>query len=115
MSFDQSIAAPTRPCEFVCVECSSPLVQPLEWERHQGVWTVHVRCPECGKYGQLHMSEDQAVIFQNLQEDAVHSMVQTAEMLDLEAFREACTTFVRALRADLIDPVDFQLPNSAPR
>ena len=109
MSFDQpNIAAKMPYGEFSCEECSSPLIQPLEWTRtgHEE-WTVLVRCPECFQIRALNVTQNQAHQFQNMLDEAAHSLQETAEMLDRQVFKESCESFSRALRSDQICPMDF--------
>jgi hypothetical protein len=108
MASDQSGLAEETPCrDFVCRECASPLVQPLEWEKAEGMWSILVRCPECQHFFRLHLTEEKCVLFQNTLEEAIRDMAEAADMLDRDVFRETCRTFTRALEADLIVPTDF--------
>lgn len=109
MPSDQaSIAARTPSGGFACTECSSPLIQPMEWTRTGAEeWTVLVRCPECFEVRPLSVTQDQAHQFQNMLDEATHSLQETAEMLDHQVFKESCESFARALRADHICPMDF--------
>jgi len=109
MPSDQArISARTPHRDFACAECSSPLIQPLEWERLSvETWRVLVRCPECYRLGVLHITQEQAAHFRNLLDDAVHSMEESAELLDHQVFEESCRHFARALREGHICPMDF--------
>jgi hypothetical protein len=94
--------------EFSCGECSSALVQPLEWERLGGdEWRVLLRCPECFGVGVIHMTPEQVGLFRNSLDEATQHMEETAEYLDHEVFRESCDRFALALRAGHICPMDF--------
>src|SRR5829696_6655195 len=43
-----------------CPECSSALVQPVNWhEQGEGNWTVELRCPECEWWGTASYSQDE--------------------------------------------------------
>jgi hypothetical protein len=109
MAFDQaSIASRTPEGGFACQECSSPLIQPVEWTcTGADELTVLVRCPECFQVHALRVTENQAHLFQNMLDEATHSFQETAAMLDRQVFKESCQSFVRALRADNICPMDF--------
>jgi hypothetical protein len=109
MPSDQaSIAARTPAGDFVCRECSSPLIQPLDWERTgEDEWRLLFRCPECFDFGSLYLNESQARQFQNLLDEAVESLEEYADYLDRQSFKESLDSFTRALRADLICPMDF--------
>lgn len=91
-----------------CAACSSPLVQPLEWDQtDRGQWLVLVRCPECFQWGCLTLTAEQAQLFRTSLDAAAYSLEATADMLDLQVFRETCAGFARALRAGLVWPMDF--------
>ena len=109
MPSDQaSIASRTPQGGFACQKCSSPLIQPIEWIcTGADEWTVHVRCPECFQMRALRLTQDQAHLFKNILDEATHGFEETADMLDRQVFKESCQSFVRALRADNICPMDF--------
>jgi len=94
--------------DFFCRECFSPLIQAVEWRRvARGRWSVLVHCPECMRSSEILMSDDQVHEFLVEADDAARSIVEAAESLDREIFRQSCEIFTQALRADLIRPVDF--------
>ncbi len=102
------MAARTPYGGFACEDCSSPLIQPVEWTcTGAEEWTILVRCPECFQIHTVRMTEDQAHQFQNLLDEAAHGLRETADMLDRQVFKESCESFARALRADQICPMDF--------
>lgn len=107
MPSDQtSISTPYE--QFTCEGCASELIQPLDWEQVGAEqWRVVVRCPECFQISSLRVTQEQANVFRNLLDVAAHSFEETADALDLQVFRETCDNFARALRADLICPMDF--------
>jgi hypothetical protein len=94
--------------EFLCTQCASPLVQPVDWTASgENQWLVGVRCPECFSVWDLMLDNAEAQRLVLLTDEAAESMREIAEALDRDIFRESCTVFVEALRADLIRPLDF--------
>ncbi len=93
---------------FVCCRCSSDLIQPLEWEPvGDDEWRVLIRCPECFLVAGASLDTRQKHLFQNMLDEATHSLEQAAEALDGEVFRDTCRGFAQALHAGLIYPMDF--------
>ncbi len=83
-------------------------MQPLEWDRgERGEWLVLVRCPECFRLGRVRLSAEQARLFRTTLDEAACSLEVTADMLDLQVFRETYEGFAQALRAGLVWPMDF--------
>ena len=108
MPSDQARISATSGKGPACGACSSPLVQPLEWDRAEGgEWLVLVRCPECFRLGRLRLTAEQAQVFRTTLDDAAYGLEAAADMLDLQVFRETCAGFARALRAGLVWPMDF--------
>jgi hypothetical protein len=94
--------------ELSCRDCGSTLIQPLEWmplgnER----WCVLVRCPECFRFADRVLDEDQSDEFLAALDEAQDNLKEAAELLNREIFRDECDSFVRALQADLVGPLDF--------
>ncbi len=98
-----------QPCRgFTCGACSSPLIQPLEWDSACGhEWSVLVRCPECFQLGSLDLTQEQAQQFHNMLDQATHDLEETADMLDLQVFKETSADFARMLREGHVRPMDF--------
>jgi hypothetical protein len=108
MSSDRVNISTTPREGFTCARCSSPLIQPLEWNREGSeVWNVLIRCPECFWLDNLGLTSEQAQVFNGMLDEATRSLEETADMLDLQVFRETWESFARALRAGLILPMDF--------
>jgi hypothetical protein len=98
----------TQGGEFLCEECASPLIQPLEWVHDgRGEWSINVRCPDCFHHGRLVLDEELAHLFENALDEAARGILETAEFLDREVFRHGCETFIKALRGDRISSTDF--------
>jgi hypothetical protein len=91
-----------------CPNCSSELVQPVEWEPADGdEWSVLLRCPECEVY--------QAGVFGQAELDAYDVELDRGEALLHVAYLQLATenmaveieAFTRALDASAILPEDF--------
>jgi len=93
---------------FLCEGCASSLIQPLEWIHNgRGEWWVLVRCPECSRQGRLVLDDELAHLFENANDEAARSILETADFLDRETFRHGCEIFIKALRGNRISPTDF--------
>ena len=44
---DNNISHTAAPAIF-CRSCASPLVQALDWEEEEPLWSLRLWCPECG-------------------------------------------------------------------
>jgi hypothetical protein len=97
------------PChDFLCGGCSSQLVQPVEWTRSGDTqWVVLLRCPDCFQYCELVLDDAHAHEFSQAMDEATRSLLEVAEFLERDIFRQRCETFIKALRADHISPMDF--------
>jgi hypothetical protein len=98
----------TSPGLHVCPNCSSQLVQPVEWETVGGeAWSVLLRCPECEVF--------QAGVFGQSELDAYDVELDSGEALLRVAYLQLSTenmaaeidTFVQALGAGAVLPEDF--------
>jgi hypothetical protein len=95
--------------DALCPACGSPLIQALEWfELGDDCWGVLIRCPECLGSHDLILDQDQMQDFRQAADEATSSLVQIAEYLEADVFRDNCDTFTRALRDDHIGPSDFR-------
>jgi hypothetical protein len=92
----------------LCPNCSSDLVQPVEWEpAGTGEWSVMLRCPEC----EVH----QAGVFPQAELDAYEeeldrgdSLLRVAYLkLSAENMAVEVDAFAQAIHADLVLPEDF--------
>jgi hypothetical protein len=92
----------------VCPNCSSQLVQPVEWEPvGDEAWSVLLRCPECEVF--------QAGVFGQAELDAYDMELDRGEALLRVAYMQVSTenmaaeidTFAHALGADAVLPEDF--------
>jgi hypothetical protein len=92
----------------VCPNCSSHLVQPVEWERvDDEAWTVLLRCPECEIF--------QAGVFGQAELDAYDMELDRGEALLRVAYMQVSTenmeteieAFAHALMSGAVLPEDF--------
>jgi hypothetical protein len=91
-----------------CPNCSSDLVQPVEWDpAGDGAWSVLLRCPECEVF--------QAGVFSQADVDDYDMELDRGEALLRVAYMQLATenmaaeidTFAAALHAGAILPEDF--------
>jgi hypothetical protein len=92
----------------VCPSCSSPLVQPVEWEpASDDSWSVLLRCPECevfqaGVYGQSKLDA------YDLELDRGESLLRVAYLqVSTENMAAEIDTFAHALEVGAVLPEDF--------
>ena len=92
----------------VCPSCSSPLVQPVEWEpTGDDSWSVLLRCPECevfqaGVYGQAELDA------YDVELDRGESLLRVAYLqVSTENMEAEIDSFALALAAGAILPEDF--------
>lgn len=90
-----------------CRSCSSPLIQPLEWLRMDDQWQVLVHCPECENVYELSLDQEAVNHFSYELEAGFQSLLEAIEELDRDLFRVECETFIAAVRAGQIYPMDF--------
>ena len=91
-----------------CSECSSKLLQPVEWVRIDDLcWAVAVRCPECGAEDQLVLGKEEVCDFSRAMERAFQLLVSSLYDLDHELFEAESNAFIDAIWNDRIYPADF--------
>ncbi len=99
---------PAKEGMHVCPECSSELVQPVEWwERDADSWAVELRCPECewrggGVFSQTHVDR-----YDRILDDGCRSIHNDLEKLARDAMESEVNAFVEALQGEKILPEDF--------
>ena len=92
----------------VCVYCSSPLVQPTEWNQDSDeLWWVTLRCPECFRNYDKKLTQEQVHEFTLEIEDGFRLLLEAIEQLDQEAFEAECQLIIKALNDDNLYPMDF--------
>jgi hypothetical protein len=92
----------------ICPNCSSPLVQPVEWEpAGDGSWAALLRCPDCqvfraGTFGQRELDA------YDVELDRGEALLRVAYLeLSAENLAVEIDTFTQALAAGAILPEDF--------
>lgn len=92
----------------VCPECSSELVQPVEWfERDSTSWAVELRCPECEWRGGGVFNQSAVDEFDRLLDEGCQSLHSDLAKLEQENNETEIAAFSKALRYERILPEDF--------
>ena len=108
MPLDRSNAVDPSGHDFLCRGCSSPLIQVVDWAPSSDeVCSVLVRCPECFQSYELVLDEDGAYEFSLVLDEALQCLLEIAEWLDQDIFRQSSVAFTRALRTGQVWPADF--------
>ncbi len=103
-----STKGPARQGLHVCPECSSNLVQPLEWgEGARGSWELTLQCPNCHWTIDGIFARDQIDQFEEQLDDGLADMLSDLRRLTQANMTEEIDRFIAALRADVILPEDF--------
>ena len=111
--FSEPRPAPQAPAEgerelHVCVNCSSDLVYPVQWEEaDQRSWNVTLRCPECDWTEAGVFPQDQCDRFDDVLEAGTDALSRDYKRLVTANMSEEIDRFAAALRADAILPSDF--------
>ena len=109
----EAAAAPQAPAEgerdlHVCVNCSSDLVYPVQWEEaDQRSWHVTLRCPECEWTEAGVFPQDQCDRFDDKLEAGTDALSRDYKRLVTANMSEEIDRFAAALDADAILPSDF--------
>jgi hypothetical protein len=92
----------------VCPECSSNLVQPLEWgEGAGGSWELTLQCPNCHWLVEGVYAREQIDHFEERLDDGLADMLSDLRRLTQANMAEEIERFIAALHADVILPEDF--------
>ena len=92
----------------VCLECSSDLVQPVEWgESGPESWGALLHCPNCNVYRDGIFSQQTAEAFDEELDRGAAALVRDYKRLMRANMAEEIERFVDALNADAILPEDF--------
>lgn len=92
----------------ICRTCGSSLVQPIDWvhvEEHR--WRVSMRCPECCSLYDLALEQEDVNEFSYQLEHGFQCLLEAIDYLDQQAFECECETFIAAVWADAVFPMDF--------
>lgn len=110
MSAPRRTTKSKRPAEGIetCPDCSSGLVQPLEWfERDHDSWAVELRCPECEWRGGGVFNQAQVDRYDRLLDEGCRSVHSDLAKLTHENMETDVEQFCDALWAERILPEDF--------
>ena len=92
----------------VCIECSSELVYPVEWEESGAEnWSVLLHCPNCDVFREGIFSQDTVEAFDEELDRGADLLAGDYRRLKRANMAEEIERFVAALEADAILPEDF--------
>ena len=92
----------------VCVECSSTLVYPTEWEEAGPEnWRVSLRCPNCEWAATGVFAQDLVDAFDERLDEGTEQLVSDLKQLMHANMSEEIERFVSALDAEALLPEDF--------
>ena len=92
----------------VCPECSSDLVQPIEWsEAPDDAWNLVLSCPNCDWYTEGLYTQDQVRELEDRLDEGLADMLRDLKRLTQANMADQIDRFVSALYADQILPEDF--------
>jgi hypothetical protein len=92
----------------VCPECSSHLVQPVQWgETSSGFWELTLQCPNCDWLTDGIFDQDQVDQFEEHLDEGLSDMLNDLRRLTQANMAEEIARFAAALKTDLILPEDF--------
>ena len=92
----------------VCLECSSELVYPVQWEESGPEnWSVLLHCPNCDIYREGIFTQDTVETFDEELDRGADALARDYKRLMRANMAEEIERFVGALTADAILPEDF--------
>jgi hypothetical protein len=92
----------------VCLECSSGLVYPVEWEESGTEnWSVLLHCPNCDLYREGIFSQETVEVFDEELDRGADALARDYKRLMRANMAEEIDRFAGALRSDAILPEDF--------
>ena len=92
----------------VCIECSSELVYPVQWEESGPEnWSVLLHCPNCDVYREGIFTQDTVETFDEELDRGADALARDYKRLMRANMAEEIERFVGALQADAILPEDF--------
>jgi hypothetical protein len=92
----------------VCPNCSSHLVQPLDWsESEKSGWELTLHCPNCDWLTEGVFSQERVDEFEEQLDQGLAEMLNDLRRLTQANMSEEIDRFAAALNADLILPEDF--------
>jgi hypothetical protein len=92
----------------VCMECSSELVYPVQWEESGTEnWSVLLHCPNCDVYREGIFTQDSVELFDEELDRGADALARDYKRLMRANMAEEIDCFVGALTANAILPEDF--------
>ena len=92
----------------VCLECTSDLVYPVQWEESGSEnWSVLLHCPNCDVYREGIFTQDTVEVFDEELDRGADALARDYKRLMRANMSEEIERFVGALTADAILPEDF--------
>ena len=92
----------------ICVECSSDLVYPMQWEESGPVnWNVLLHCPNCDIYREGIFTQETVETFDEELDRGADALARDYKRLMRANLAEEIERFVGALASDAILPEDF--------
>ena len=92
----------------VCVECSSELVYPVQWEEAGPEnWSVLLHCPNCDVYREGIFTQDTVETFDEELDRGADALARDYKRLMRANMAEEIERFAGALHSDAILPEDF--------
>jgi hypothetical protein len=92
----------------ICVECSSELVYPVQWEESGPVnWNVLLHCPNCDVYREGTFTQETVETFDEELDRGADALARDYKRLMRANMAEEIERFVGALTSDAILPEDF--------
>jgi hypothetical protein len=92
----------------ICVECSSELVYPVQWEESGPVnWSVLLHCPNCDIYREGIFTQETVEGFDEELDRGADALARDYKRLMRANMAEEIERFVGALASDAILPEDF--------
>jgi hypothetical protein len=92
----------------VCVECTSELVYPVQWEESGPEnWSVLLHCPNCDVYREGVFTQDTVETFDEELDRGADALARDYKRLMRANMADEIDRFVGALNADAILPEDF--------
>ena len=92
----------------ICIECSSQLVYPLQWEESGPVnWNVLLHCPNCDLYREGIFAQETVESFDEELDRGADTLARDYKRLMRANMAEEMERFVGALASDAILPEDF--------
>jgi hypothetical protein len=92
----------------VCIECSSELVYPVQWEESGTEnWSVLLHCPNCDVYREGIFSQDTVELFDEELDRGADALARDYKRLMRANMAEEIDRFAGALATGAIVPEDF--------